>query len=164
VWRSLANLQGHVRAGTELIVEMLARQSKSKATMPPTDVAAIHAMNSPIPTAGPTAEASLIEAHGMLPGFPDMAPLQLVDGNAAIGRTLGEINLRARTGATILSINRETAGLVLPAARERLQQGDVVTLAGPPDAIKKAHDILQDGPAIENWADDARKLYGTAKV
>jgi CPA2 family monovalent cation:H+ antiporter-2 len=164
VWRSLANLQGHVRAGTELIVEMLARQSKAKATMPPTDLAAIHAMNSPIPTAGPTAEASLIEAHGMLPGFPDMSPLQLVDGNAAIGRTLGEINLRARTGATILSINREAAGLVLPAARERLQQGDVVTLAGPPDAIKKAHDILQNGPAIENWADDARKLYGTAKI
>ena len=163
VWRSLANLQGHVRAGTELIVEMLARQSKSKATMPPTDVAAIHA-NMAIPETGLTAEASLIEAHGMLPGFPDMAPLQLVDGNATIGRTLGEINLRARTGATILSINREAAGLVLPAARERLRVGDVLTLAGPPEAIQKAHEILKNGPAIENWADDARKLYGTAKV
>jgi CPA2 family monovalent cation:H+ antiporter-2 len=159
VWRSLANLQGHVRAGTELIVEMLARQSKAKATMPPTPSGALP-KEIPVVHNVHAAEMSLIEAHGMLPGFPDMSPLQLVDGNAAVGRTLGEINLRARTGATILSINREAAGLVLPAARERLQQGDVLTLAGPPEAIQKAHDILQNGPAVENWADDARKLYG----
>ncbi|MBL9101931.1 MAG: cation:proton antiporter [Myxococcales bacterium] len=154
VWRSLANLQGHVRAGTELIVEMLARQAKAKTIVPGTSKEAI--MGHP----GPSAEESLVEAHGMLPGFPDMSPLALVHGNAAVGRTLGEINLRARTGATILSINREAAGLVLPAARERLQEGDVLTLAGPPEAITRAHKILQDGPAVENWADDARKLYG----
>lgn len=110
------------------------------------------------------AEMSLVEAHGLLPGFPDMSPLQLAQGDSAVGRTLGEINLRARSGATILSINREAAGLVLPSARERLQVGDVMTLAGPPEAIQKAHGILQKGPAVEKWTDDARKLYGGHKM
>ena len=40
-----------------------------------------------------------------------------------------------------------------------LRVGDVLTLAGPPEAIQKAHEILKNGPAIENWADDARKLF-----
>src|SRR6185436_15884208 len=33
VWRGITNLQGHVRAGSELIVEALARQSRA-ATLP----------------------------------------------------------------------------------------------------------------------------------
>ena len=60
----------------------------------------------------------------MLPGFPDMTPVTLTATSPAVGRTLAELNLRARTGASVLSINRAAAGVVLPEANERLQTGE----------------------------------------
>ncbi len=134
VWRSVANLQGHMRAGTELIVEMLARQSREGGHKP---------------------EESIVEASGMLPGFPGMLPVRLVAGSPAIGRTIGQLNLRLRAGATERAINRqggegEGAGTVMPTARERLQEGDVVTVAGTQEATEAAREILLHGAEIES--------------
>ena len=133
VWRSVLNLQGHMRAGTELIVEMLAKQSRE---------AGGHAKP----------EESLVEASGMLPGFPGMVPVRLVAGSPAIGRTLAQLNLRLRAGATVLAINREGAGTgtVMPTARERLQEGDVVTVAGTQEATEQAREILLRGAEVES--------------
>ncbi|SFE28167.1 transporter, CPA2 family [Nannocystis exedens] len=126
VWRSVGNLDGHVRAGTELIVEVLARQGQGG-------------------TSGPAAHQSLVEVAPMLPGFPDMTPVTLAATSPAIGQTLAELNLRARTGASVLSINRASAGVVLPEAHERLQVGDTLTLAGGHEAIERAIALLQRG-------------------
>src|SRR5690606_32481877 len=87
VWRNIAHLDGHVRAGTELIVEVLARQSRD--------------------SDGETSEASLAEVQAMLPGFPDLRPVRLNAASAAVGRTLADLNLRVRTGATVLTLSRE---------------------------------------------------------
>ncbi|WP_434427530.1 cation:proton antiporter domain-containing protein [Nannocystis pusilla] len=129
VWRSIGNLDGHVRAGTELIVEVLARQGQGGAS-------------------GPAAHQSLVEVAPMLPGFPDMTPVTLSATSPAIGQTLAELNLRARTGASVLSINRASAGVVLPEAHERLQAGDTLTLAGGHEAIERAEALLQRGIVI----------------
>ncbi|MDC0722945.1 cation:proton antiporter [Nannocystis bainbridge] len=125
VWRSIGNLDGHVRAGTELIVEVLARQGRQGS--------------------GPAAHQSLVEVAPMLPGFPDMTPVTLAATSPAIGQTLAELNLRARTGASVLSINRAGAGVVLPEANERLQVGDTLTLAGGHEAVERASALLQRG-------------------
>ena len=131
VWRSIANLDGHVRAGTELIVEVLSRQSREGGHGPA------------------TAEHSLVAAKPMLPGFPDMTPTTLPEDSPVVGQTLAELNLRARTGATVLSINRASAGVVMPSAHERLQAGDVLTLAGTHEAIERAGALLQRGVLAE---------------
>ena len=130
VWRSVTNLHGHVRAGTELIVEVLSRQRREG-------------------EAEPSAAQSLVEVQPMLPGFPDMTPVTLAAGSPTIGLTLAELNLRARTGATVLSINRAEAGVVLPSATERLQEGDVLTLAGQREAVERALALLLRGEQAE---------------
>ncbi|MBA3546720.1 MAG: cation:proton antiporter [Nannocystis sp.] len=121
-WRSITNLQGHVRAGTELIVEVLARQSREGEAHPGAD--------------------ALEQVHTMLPGFPEMVPVRLEADSPVLGQTLAAVNLRARTGATVLAINRAEAGVVLPTAGERLLAGDVLTLAGPQEAIEAARAVL----------------------
>jgi CPA2 family monovalent cation:H+ antiporter-2 len=62
---------------------------------------------------------------------------------------LSEVNLRGLTGATVLAIFR-TAGhgprTLVPSGRERLQAGDVLTLAGSHDAIAAAREALAHAP------------------
>jgi CPA2 family monovalent cation:H+ antiporter-2 len=46
------------------------------------------------------------------------------------------------TGATVLAITRGGEGLLIPTAKEVLQVGDVLALAGSHDAINAAKDLL----------------------
>ena len=118
MWRSFANFQGHVRAGSELIVEALARQSRS------------------------AAKPELDDVRAMLPGIPGLSPVRLVRGSPVVGRSLLDINLRALTGATVLAIHREGDASVLPTADAVLRAGDVLALAGPPEAIEAAERLV----------------------
>jgi CPA2 family monovalent cation:H+ antiporter-2 len=118
MWRSFANFQGHVRAGSELIVEALARQSRS------------------------AAKPELDDVKAMLPGIPGLSPVRLVRGSPVVGRSLLDINLRALTGATVLAIHREGDASVLPTADAVLRAGDVLALAGPPEAIEAAERLV----------------------
>jgi CPA2 family monovalent cation:H+ antiporter-2 len=122
IWRSIANLQGHVRAGSELIVETLARQSRE-----------------------PKSSMELEQVRNLLPGIPGLSPVRLAADSAAVGKTLGELNVRALTGATVLAINRGEAGTVLPSAGEVLRAGDVLALAGPAEAVEAARQLLASG-------------------
>jgi monovalent cation:H+ antiporter-2, CPA2 family len=119
VWRSITNLEGHVRAGSELIVETLARQSRAT-----------------------TATPELEEVRELLPGIPGLTPVRLAPNSGAIGRSLAEVNLRALTGATVLAIQRAQGGAVLPSPVEILRAGDVLALAGPPESIEAAARLL----------------------
>jgi CPA2 family monovalent cation:H+ antiporter-2 len=123
-WRSLANLHGHVRAGTELIVAMLAKQSHQDQGGP----------HPPLP-----------DVREMLPGFPDLASIRIDPEFAAIGRTLAELQLRPRSGATVLAIHRESAPDAASTADAPLCPGDRLALAGTPEAIACARAILERG-------------------
>ncbi|WAS91285.1 cation:proton antiporter [Nannocystis punicea] len=127
-WRNIAHLQGHVRAGTELIVEVLAKQSRE---------------------GDATVQASLDDVQALLPGFPDMTPVRLQDGSAAVGLTLAQINLRVRTGATVLALSRDGAGAEVPSPRDTLRPGDILTLTGSEAAIAVARTLLHEGPAAD---------------
>jgi CPA2 family monovalent cation:H+ antiporter-2 len=119
VWRAAAGLHGHVRAGSALIVEALAAQS--------------HA---------PAESARLDHVEAMLPGFAGLSPFKLAADSPAVGRTLAELDLRARTGATVLAITRESGGTALPTAGEVLRAGDVLALAGSDEAVAAAREAL----------------------
>src|SRR5205809_174441 len=121
-WRSATNLQGHVRAGAEVVLEALAAQSRPRSTTTGTD--------------------TLEQVHQLLPGLGALAAVRLDPGSVVIGRTLAQVNLRGRTGATVLAITRADGGVLVPTAGERLRVGDVLAVAGTHEAIEAAKAAL----------------------
>jgi CPA2 family monovalent cation:H+ antiporter-2 len=130
-WRSAANLQGHVRAGAQVIVEALASQSRRGAGS----------------SAAVAAPVSLERVSEVLPGLGELEAVHLGAGHPAIGRTLADLNLRGYTGATVLAITRPEGGVLVPTAGERLREGDVLALAGSREAIDAAKSYLAGGAA-----------------
>ncbi|HYX90789.1 MAG TPA: cation:proton antiporter, partial [Myxococcaceae bacterium] len=101
-WRSATNLQGHVRAGAQVILEVLSRQGRA---------------------ADPDGHA-LEEVKHLLPGLGTPAPLRLHRGDHAVGKTLAQLNLRGLTGASVVALVHGERGVVVPTADEVLREGD----------------------------------------
>ncbi len=121
-WRSASQLQGHVRAGAQVIVEALAKQGE--------------------PAAGPHPADALAAVRAMFPGLGEPVAVRIEPGSAAAGHTLSELALRGRTGATVLAISRSTGPVMVPSAGEVLQVEDVLALAGTQEAIASARELL----------------------
>ena len=119
--RSIDDFNKHVHAGSALILEVLARQSGEKAA------------------------PELSEVEAILPGFEGLTPIALAVGSPAIGKTLAELDLRAKTGASVLAIGRDGGGLANPSPDEPLRAGDVLALAGSEQAIAAARELLLGG-------------------
>ena len=132
-WRSATNLQGHVRAGAEVVLEALAAQSRPRSTATTTD--------------------TLEQVHQLLPGLGALAAVRLDQGSVVIGRTLAQVNLRGLTGATVLAITRADGGVLVPTAGERLRVGDVLAVAGTHEAIEAAKSALVGAPAQRSSCD-----------
>jgi CPA2 family monovalent cation:H+ antiporter-2 len=122
LWRSATNLHGHVRAGAQVLLEVLAAQSGTPASV-----------RQPTP------------AHGLpalLPGMGNATTIKLADGSAAIGRTLKQIDLRGLTGATVIAIDREPADVIYPTGDEVLARGDTLIITGTAMAVQAAQELL----------------------
>jgi CPA2 family monovalent cation:H+ antiporter-2 len=117
-WRTARSLQGHVRAAAQAVIEVLAAQTATQATDP------------------------LAEARDLFPGIGAPIRYELAPESPAIGRSLAELELRSATGATVLAIVRGGEGFAVPDAHAPLQVGDVLALAGTPDAIEAAQHLL----------------------
>jgi CPA2 family monovalent cation:H+ antiporter-2 len=83
-------------------------------------------------------------AHEALPAL-DYTPIVLADDSAAIGRTLAELNLRSRTGTTVLAIRRGDDTAVLPTGHDRLSAHDTLAVSGSDEAVARARLLLQTG-------------------
>lgn len=119
--RSASTLEGQLQAGTDMVVELLAKQSRGQQKVAPEQLD--HAVEQAIPWFG--------EVHSV----------ELLPGSEAIGKTLAEIGLRGRTGATVVAIRRGKA-MVMPAADEALFSGDILALTGTDHAIAAARLVL----------------------
>src|SRR5258705_6700096 len=122
IWRSVRDLEGHVRAGAQAVVSALG--CYARAGTPP-----------------PGAEA-LADVTRLLPGLGEPVAVRLESTSGAVGQSLAELNLRGRSGATVLAISRNGEDIVVPTAEERLQAGDVLALTGSHEAIDTARDLL----------------------
>jgi CPA2 family monovalent cation:H+ antiporter-2 len=72
------------------------------------------------------------------------------DQSAVAGRTLTDSNLRLRTGAFIVAINRDEGVVSNPGPLERLAPGDRVAVIGSPTEVEDAGRLLSgSGSAIE---------------
>jgi CPA2 family monovalent cation:H+ antiporter-2 len=105
--RSIVDFQGHLRASSEVITEMIK-------------------------------EDELAQLPDLLPGFGDTARVAIAAGASCVGKSLAQLDLRAHTGATVLAIVRGEQGMAPPPPEEPLAAGDVLALAGSPEAISAA--------------------------
>ena len=122
IWRSAKDLEGHVRAGAQAVVEALTRHARSGA---------------------PAAQGGdLSDVNAMLLGLGAPVAVRIDGTSPCVGRSLAELNLRGRTGATVLAISRDGQPIIVPPATERLRAGDAVALAGTHDAIDAAQRAL----------------------
>lgn len=64
------------------------------------------------------------------------------EGSWAAGRSLGEIRLRNRTGATAVAVSRGEEDFFSPPPDMRLEAGDVMTILGSEAARTRARQIL----------------------
>jgi len=62
----------------------------------------------------------------------------------AVGKTLGEVAIRPRTGASVIAFTRNGVTESNPSQRVRLEQGDVVVLLGTREQIRRAIGLLVD--------------------
>src|SRR5262249_24089903 len=100
LWRRATNLQGHVKAGAQMIVEALETQAARR----------------PAPD-----EDALAQIQHLMPGLGELVPVRLDDRSAAVGKTLAQLNLRGITGASVLAIVRGDQGVIVPVAGEVLR-------------------------------------------
>ena len=125
-WKRAANLQGHVRAGAQMIVQSLSkRTAKSE---------------------GQVVRDLPKQIDDLLPGLGTPVMVLIGPRSPAIGKSLMTLRLRGITGATVLAISREDGDAVVPAGNEILVEGDLLVLAGTHEAIDAARAFLHAEP------------------
>lgn len=125
LWQSAKNLQGHVKAGAQVVVEAWMNQARGGAETAEPDVFA--------------------EVRRLLPGIGEPSPVLLDESSFAAGRTLAQLNLRGRTGASVIALVHSTQGVIVPEAHQILSAGDVLALVGTAESIVAATRLLQTG-------------------
>jgi CPA2 family monovalent cation:H+ antiporter-2 len=125
IWRSVRDLEGHVHAGAQAVVAALGRYAHAGSPAPGTE--------------------ALADVNRLLPGLGEPVAVRINSASPVVGRSLADLNLRGRSGATVLAISRDGESIVVPTAGERLQAGDVLALAGTHEAIDAAKDLLGAG-------------------
>jgi len=65
----------------------------------------------------------------------------------ALGKTIGEVSIRPRTGASLIALTRRGVTESNPKEKARLEEGDVLSLLGTRDQIRRAIGLLMDEKA-----------------
>ena len=74
-----------------------------------------------------------------------VATHQVAAAEWAIGRSIGELNLRARTNASVMAIQRGGRYITTPSPDEQLQENDVLYLVGDETDVMLARNLLVNG-------------------
>lgn len=144
-WRGAVELAGHAEAGAEVVAAVLSRHAAE--SVPGANDA------SPRTTAAVLKEAAerghpdsppvdLRDVERMLPGLGTLLELRLPDDSVAVGRSLRDLNLRGRTGATVIAISRGETHVVSPPGGDALEAGDLICLMGTQLALGAAREEL----------------------
>lgn len=126
-WRSAMNLEGHARAGAEVIAGALSRQMANPQARPE------------------QLERTIAQVHSFLPGLGEPTPIRVESNSAAAGRSLAQLNLRGLTGATVLAILRPHEQVLAPHGREMIHAGDLLAVAGTTEAVEAARVLIHAG-------------------
>lgn len=77
--------------------------------------------------------------------------VQITSKCSSNGMTLGELDLRGKSGATVIAVVRDSETIVSPGADHRLKEGDVVLLSGAASQIERAFDLLDGREGVEGF-------------
>jgi CPA2 family monovalent cation:H+ antiporter-2 len=127
-WRSAQSLHGHTRAGAEAIVSLLGEQM----------------------TLGKKSDMrkAMDRFDHVLPGLGAPVAVRVMLGSPAADRSLSSLNLRGRTGATVLAIVRKGEQVLVPRGRDVLHVDDVLAVAGSAESVIAARVLIEgDGGA-----------------
>jgi CPA2 family monovalent cation:H+ antiporter-2 len=114
-------------------------------------------------TDGASDETRLLEdVNAVLPGLGEPVAIRVVPESIAVGRSLGQLNLRGATGATVLAIRRVTKQIPTPLGREVIEADDVVAVAGSRDALAIARALF--APDLSRIRDDLEGLEIEAEL
>jgi CPA2 family monovalent cation:H+ antiporter-2 len=91
------------------------------------------------PSSGPIIEMSDI-ADAL--GSASTETLFIQPGSPVVGMTLGELDLRKHTGATVIAAIRAGHSEINPGPDFRFEQDDIIVLLGSPESIEQAIDRL----------------------
>jgi monovalent cation:H+ antiporter-2, CPA2 family len=133
LWRNASNLQGHARAGAQIIASALANQMASI-------------------DGAPDDPKLLEDVNAILPGLGEPIAIRVIPQSIAVGKSLAQLNLRGATGATVLAIRRGSEQIPTPLGREVIRANDVVAVAGAHDALAVARAIFS--PDLSRIRDD----------
>jgi CPA2 family monovalent cation:H+ antiporter-2 len=144
LWRNASNLQGHARAGAQIIASALAHQMASADEAPE------------------RATTWLQDANALLPGLGEPVAIRVAPESLAAGRSLAALNLRGATGATVLAIRRGDQQIPNPLGREVIYAGDLLAIAGARDALAVARGVL--APDMPRGMDGAESAEIEAEI
>jgi CPA2 family monovalent cation:H+ antiporter-2 len=136
-WRRAADLEGHVRAGAEIIAEALQRASQGDRSF------------------------SMGDLQALLPGLGEIASHPIDAQCPSVGRSLSELDLRGRTGANVVAISREGGSVLLPEGNERLRAGDLLGITGSHAACDAARTLLRKGLPAESVQEVEAERFGS---
>lgn len=131
VWQASHDLEGHARAGAEVIATALVQELDRD-------------------TEDHDLDRTMERMVVMLPGLGEPVLMTVLAGSRCDGRTLGAIDLRGLTGATAMAVTRNAHGhreSFVPTVTTQLEAGDLVAVAGSPDALLAARELF-DAPEI----------------
>ena len=92
----------------------------------------------PRPHASPTGLRSLLKEA-------DLESLTISEDSPSAGKLIAELQLRTRTGASIVGIERNGDSIINPGPDDELQLGDQVLLLGTPEQLRQAKIALSKG-------------------
>jgi len=118
LWRTAGNLEGHVRAGAEVIVEALALQPKDERTR------------------------QLEEVTKLLPGLGEVTMVRIEAGTPGAETRIRDLELAGRSCASIVAVMRGELRIVLPGGNETLHAGDLVALTGTTETVERTVEFL----------------------
>lgn len=75
---------------------------------------------------------------------PEFSLVELTAGREMSGRTLRQLNLRARYGVNVLMIKKGQEATYLPLADEVVNEGDVLVVAGRNEALTRFERVLEE--------------------
>lgn len=73
--------------------------------------------------------------------------VKLESGSSVIGQTLAELDLRNRSGATLIAVVRNGETKINPGGKYKLHQNDLLVLLGTVEKIERALDIINPNAA-----------------
>jgi len=94
---------------------------------------------------GPPSEITAAIARALEKGTTDV--YRILDDGPAAGRTLAELDLRRRTGVSVIAVVRQERPVLSPGAEFRLERGDDLVLVGAHAELEQAWGLLREPTA-----------------